>query len=72
MLQSDIQAFKKKNDLKHVVVVDLSPTTPIPPDSPSHHALADFERGLDSSDGAISHNMLYFYAACREGAGYVN
>jgi myo-inositol-1-phosphate synthase len=71
-LQSDIQEFKTKNGLKHVVLVDLSPTAPIPNDTDAHHTVRAFEKGLDSGDASITANMLYFYAACRVGCAYVN
>ena len=49
-LRSDIAAFKASNSLDNVVVVDLTPTAPIPPDAPSHHSLKAFEAGLDEAD----------------------
>jgi myo-inositol-1-phosphate synthase len=71
-IRDDIKAFRNANGLKRVVIVDLTPTTPIPPDSPAHHSLKHFEEGLDSGDVAITANMLYFYSACKEGCSYVN
>ena len=72
VIRANIKEFKETNGLKTVVLVDLTPTTPIPADNVTHHSLKHFEDALEKGDSSISANMLYFYAACREGCPYVN
>jgi myo-inositol-1-phosphate synthase len=72
-VQSDIRAFRARESVDRVVVVNLASTEP---DLPSIESIAtpdDFEMLLDSGDTSrIRPSMLYSYAAFQEGCGYIN
>ena len=72
-IQSDIRAFRARESVDHVVVVNLASTEP---DLPGAEVLADaeaFERLLDSGDATrMRPSMLYAYAAFQEGCAYLN
>lgn len=71
-IRSDIQAFRKSAGVSRVVIVDLSPTRPLPSESPAHKSLDKFEAALQGLDASITSNMLYMYAALMEGCPFVN
>ncbi len=71
-IRSDIRAFREATRASEIVLVDITPTTPAPPSGPAHLSLEAFERAIDGRDPSVTANMLYFYAACEEGCGFVN
>jgi myo-inositol-1-phosphate synthase len=72
-LQSDIRAFRARESVDRVIVVNLASTEP---DLDYVDDIADaaaFEELLDAGDAArIRPSMLYSYAAFQEGCGYIN
>jgi len=68
----DIDAFKEKNGLDRVVMVNLASTEAYMEVGPVHTTLDAFEAGLDRDDPAISPGMRYFYAALKKGIPFAN
>ncbi len=72
-LQSDIRAFRARESVERVVVVNLASTEP---DLAGVEELTDaaaFEAILDSgATERVRPSMLYAYAAFQEGCGYIN
>lgn len=75
-LERDIEAFKAREGLSRVVLLDLSSTGQALSPSPAHDELARFEQALDqpSSEltGQLSEGMLYAYAALKTGCPCAN
>lgn len=72
-IQSDIRAFRARESVERVVVVNLASTEPDLPAAATLRDPAEFERLLDAGDSArIRPSMLYAYAAFMEGCAYVN
>ena len=72
LLEADITAFKTKNDLHRVVMVNLSSTDQFLEKSDVHETIAAFEAGLDANDVRISPAMKYLYVACKMGIAHAN
>jgi myo-inositol-1-phosphate synthase len=47
-MAADILAFKERNGLRTVVVVDISSTEPLPQDHPAFHSEAEFEKAVST------------------------
>ncbi|SFV13364.1 myo-inositol-1-phosphate synthase [Methylobacterium sp. 174MFSha1.1] len=72
-IADDLKRFREESGVDDVVVVNLASTERWPDlDDPTLNSAAAFERGLDSSDEAISPAMLYAYAAIKNGIPYAN
>ena len=72
-LQADIRAFRARESVERVVVVNLASTEPDPEDVNAIADPAAFEALLDAgSTERIRPSMLYAYAAFQEGCGFVN
>jgi myo-inositol-1-phosphate synthase len=72
-IQSDIRAFRARESVDRVVVVNLASTEPDLPVAESLVAPEEFERLLDAGDPTrIRPSMLYAYAAFQEGCAYIN
>ncbi len=68
VIANDLRRFQKESNLDDVVVVNLASTERWPDlNDPTLNSTAAFEKGLDSSDEAISPAMLYAYAAIKSG-----
>lgn len=73
VIANDLRRFQKESNLDDVVVVNLASTERWPDlNDPTLNSTAAFEKGLDSSDEAISPAMLYAYAAIKSGIPYAN
>jgi myo-inositol-1-phosphate synthase len=71
-IRGDIQAFRKANNVGRVVLVDLTPTRPAVAPSAAHKSIKEFEAALEGTDPSITSNMLYMYAALKEGCPFIN
>src|SRR5919112_975059 len=71
-VREDIRSFKDKHNLDRVVMVNCSSTEAYTQPQEAHFSLEKFEEALDASDPAISHSMVYAYAAIMEGVPYAN
>jgi myo-inositol-1-phosphate synthase len=70
-LAADLEAFRAKNGLARVVVVNVASTEAALPLPPAAASLAAFERALD--DGSeLPPSTLYAYAALSAGCAHVN
>ncbi|RVU15827.1 inositol-3-phosphate synthase [Methylobacterium oryzihabitans] len=73
VIAADLKRFREESGVDDVVVVNLASTERWPDlDDPTLNSPDAFERGLDSSDEAISPAMLYAYAAIKNGIPYAN
>lgn len=72
VVQSDLAAFKKDNDLDRVIVVCVASTEAWRADRPSWATLANLDTALDADDADLAASSVYAYAAFREGAPFVN
>jgi myo-inositol-1-phosphate synthase len=72
ILESNLEAFRKANNLDRVVMVNLASTERFLEVQPVHRDIRSFEAGLDASDAAISPAMRYFYAANKLQMPYCN
>jgi myo-inositol-1-phosphate synthase len=72
-IQSDIRAFRARESVERVVVVNLASTEPDLPSVAEIAEPADFEKLLDAGAAdRVRPSMLYSYAAFQEGCGYIN
>jgi len=72
-LRTDIQNFRKNNNLERVVMVWCGSTeTYQDPSDKMYNNLSDFEKALDSNNKSIAPSILYAYAAIKEGVPYAN
>jgi myo-inositol-1-phosphate synthase len=72
-VQSDIRAFRARESLDRVVVVNLASTEPDLPPTAVPATPDEFEQLLDGNDlRRVRPSMLYAYAAFQEGCGYIN
>lgn len=72
-IQSDIRAFRARESVDRVVVVNLASTEPDLPGVDALREPAEFERLLDAGDASrVRPSMLYAYAAFQEGCAYLN
>ncbi|HEY1691232.1 MAG TPA: inositol-3-phosphate synthase [Polyangiaceae bacterium] len=72
ILEKNLEAFKKANNLDRVVMVNLASTESFLEEQPVHRSLRAFEAGLDANDAAISPAMRYFYVANKLRIPYCN
>ena len=72
-IREDIRKHRETTGIDNVVMINLASVERWPDQGAAALRTADgFERGLDSSDPAISPAMLYAYAAIAEGVPYGN
>jgi len=72
-LRASLQYFKQKNNLSHVVVVNLSSVEPTPPLSSAYNHLDTFEKLLDDDrKDMVSASMACAYVALKEKCSYIN
>ena len=72
-IQSDLRAFRARESVERVVVVNLASTEPDLPELQALGSPEDFERLLDESDSRrIRPSTLYAYAAFKEGCAFIN
>jgi myo-inositol-1-phosphate synthase len=67
-LAADISAFRRRNRVERVVVVNVASTEPPIHPHPAHQHLSDVDRALDT----LPPSSLYAYAAMRAGCAYVD
>ena len=72
MLMSDIDNFKKENELTDVVMIWCASTEIYIEEQAVHKSLEAFEKGLIENDKAISPSMVYAYAALKKGIPFAN
>src|SRR5580692_2210554 len=72
ILERNLEAFKKANNLDRMVMVNLASTERFLEVQPAHQSLRAFEAGLDANDAAISPAMRYFYVANKLRIPYCN
>lgn len=72
MLREDIKDFKKKNNLKRVVMIWCASTEIYIPVNGDHNTIKKFEEAIKSNHPDISPSMLYAYAAISEGVPFIN
>jgi myo-inositol-1-phosphate synthase len=72
ILEEQIQAFKRENELSRIILVNLSSTEKYAVVGDVHRTLAAFEAGLDADDPLISPAMKYLYVACKLGIPHAN
>src|SRR5580693_6449714 len=72
ILERNLEAFKKANNLDRLVMVNLASTESFLEEQPVHKNLRAFEAGLDANDKSISPAMRYFYVANQLRIPYCN
>jgi myo-inositol-1-phosphate synthase len=72
ILERNLEAFKKANNLDRLVIMNLASTEAFLEEQPCHKNLRAFEAGLDANDPAISPAMRYFYVANKLRIPYCN
>jgi myo-inositol-1-phosphate synthase len=72
VLERDLEAFKRDNNLDRIVMVNLASTERFLDVQPVHRDLRTFEAGLDANDPGITPAMRYFYAANKLQIPYCN
>lgn len=75
-LTADLRAFRERNDLDRVVVINVASTEPHPAPRPEHESLDALERALarpaDDPGSILPPSSTYAYAALRAGCPYVD
>ncbi|MEO8754001.1 MAG: inositol-3-phosphate synthase [Casimicrobiaceae bacterium] len=72
-VQSDIRAFRARESVERVIVVNLASTEPDLATVDAIPSPEAFEELLDAGDiRTVRPSMLYSYAAFQEGCGYIN
>jgi len=72
-IRGQLQAFKERNNLDTVVMVNLASTEPPLPLAPYHHHADDFEKNFHTPGfNDVQASTLYAYAAILEGCPYIN
>ena len=71
-LIDDIAEFKKKNNCDRLVMIWCASTEIYVEPETVHSSLANFEKGLEENDPAISPSMIYAYAALHSGVPFAN
>lgn len=71
-LREDIRAFKLSNNLERLIIVWAASTEIFIEQSPVHHNLENFEKGMRNNHPDISPSMLYAYAALQEKVPFIN
>ncbi len=73
IIRENIRAYRQNSGIDNLVMINLASVERWPDKGAAALGTIDgFERGLDSSDPAISPAMLYAYAAIAEGVPYGN
>jgi myo-inositol-1-phosphate synthase len=72
ILERNLEAFKKANNLDRLVIMNLASTEAFLEEQPCHKSLRAFEAGLDANDPSISPAMRYFYVANKLRIPYCN
>ncbi len=68
----DLQAFRARNDLREIVVLNVSSTEPPCEPHPAHESLAALDAALAGPDPVLPASSLYAYAAFRADCGFVD
>src|SRR5690606_8781583 len=68
---ADLDAFRERNDLEQVVVVNVSSTEPVPAPHPAHRDLTALTEALRTAE-VLPRSSLYAYAAFTAGCPYVD
>ena len=72
-IRDDIRRYRETSGIENAVMINLASVERWPDQGAAAlHSVEGFEKGLDSSDPAISPAMLYAYAAIMEGVPYGN
>lgn len=71
-LIEQLQAFGRRQDLHHVVVVNVASTEPRPNHRPEHHDLPALERALRDGENVLPASSLAAYAAFTAGCSFVD
>ncbi|QDU81878.1 Myo-inositol-1-phosphate synthase [Polystyrenella longa] len=71
-LKQDLVHFQKKNDLAHVVVMNVSSTEPPQTEEIKSLSWSDLEAKIGAGDFAIPASTLYAIAALQAGCSHVN
>jgi myo-inositol-1-phosphate synthase len=71
-LMTDIEEFKKENQLDRIVMVWCGSTEIFLEYDPIWETIESFEKGLKENHPAISSSMIYAYAALKSGVPYAN
>ncbi len=71
-VMADIDAFRDRCGATRLVMVWCGSTEAFHEATDVHRTLANFERGLDNNDPAISPSMIYAYAALQQGVPFAN
>lgn len=71
-LVADIAAFRERNRLARVVVVNVSSTEPPVAHRPAHDDLAALERAMARESDVLPASAVYAYAAFRAGCPFVD
>ncbi|HXV35457.1 MAG TPA: inositol-3-phosphate synthase [Gaiellaceae bacterium] len=71
-LQGDLEAFRERNDLTRVVVVNVSSTEAFAAPDPAHESLPALEDALARGQPVLSATGLYAYASLDAGCSYVD
>jgi myo-inositol-1-phosphate synthase len=72
-IQSDIADFKKRHELRRVVVINLASTEPYEEATPEFYShLTAFRQALKEGDERLTAGVLYAYAALDAGFSYIN
>ncbi len=72
-IQSDLRAFRARESVDRVVVVNLASTEPDLPEIEALSRPEEFERLLDAGEARrIRPSTLYAYAAFKEGCAFIN
>ena len=72
MIREDIRDFKKKNNLKRLVIIWCASTEIFIRVNGVHHEYDKFEQAIKNNHPDISPSMLYAYAAIMEGVPFIN
>jgi myo-inositol-1-phosphate synthase len=71
-LVEDLVAFRARDGLERVVVVNVASTEPPFPPHAAHRSLAALEAALAAGEPVLPASSLYAYAALRSGCAYVD
>ena len=71
-LVTDLTDFRRRHDLAHVVVVNVSSTEPPVTPHPAHAALSELDAALAAGQTVLPTSSAYAYAAFRAGCAFVD
>jgi myo-inositol-1-phosphate synthase len=72
ILAADITAFRERQGLERVVVINVASTEPPVPAHPAHDSLTALSGALAAGTGVLPASSLYAYAALTAGCPYVD